>query len=119
MLVSVRVFSMFYSVTMSISAWEDVKYRTVYILFFSEDELITRTIMRISFRERILARLTAQEISDWIPKPVQFQEWVHMGTYEDKEFIQKMWRICLQCGYVYRSDGILERFLDKMRILVL
>ena len=86
------------------TAWKDLKAKTVYILFFSEDELITRTKMRIiNFREKILHGL---------PVPVEFE------TYTDKEFIQKMWRACLRHGYVYKCDDILETYLDKIQIII-
>ena len=93
------------------TAWKDLKANTVYILFFLEDELITRTKMRITnFREKILHELTAEEKEKWIPVPVEFE------TYT--EFIQKMWRTCLRHGYLYKCDNILETHLDKIQIII-
>ena len=79
------------------TTWKNLRAKTVFILFFSEDELITRTKMRIiNFKEKILHGLTVEEVEKWIPVPMEF------GTYTDKEFVQKnvavmpSSRVCLQ-----------------------
>ena len=95
------------------TTWKDIRARTVHILFFLEDELITRVRMRLAnFKEKILHALTAKEGEKWIPTPVEFE------TCTDKEFIQEIWRICLRHAYVFKCDDILGTYLDKMRILI-
>ena len=96
------------------TTWKDLRAKTVHILFFLEDELITRVRMRLSnFKEKILHELTAEEGEKWIPIPVEFE------TYTDREFIEVIWRICFRHGYVYKCDDILGTYLDKMRIITI
>ena len=75
------------------TTWKDLKAKTVHILFFLEDELITRAKMRIiNLKEKNLYERTTEEKKIWVPTPVEFE------TYTDKEFIQEIWRICFRYG---------------------
>ena len=57
---------------------------------------------------KIIRELTTEELKKWIPSFSSSEK-----TYTDKEFIEKVWRICIHYGYILENYDVTE--LDTMK----
>ena len=86
---------------------------TIDILFIQNSKPVLRVNMGCSnLYCKILSELTHEEIEKWIPN-------FHANrTFSDKEFIEKVWNLCVMHGYISKDYDILGKFLDKMEIII-
>ena len=86
---------------------------TIDILFIENDKQVARVNMGCSnLYCKILSELTDVEIRKWLPN---FRA---NRTFSDKEFIEKVWNLCVVHGYISEDYDVMGKFLDKMEIII-
>lgn len=85
---------------------------TIDVVFLAKNEVVLRINMCVTnFYCKILRELTTEELKKWI---LTFSGSEKPAT--DKEFIAKVWCICVHYGYISRDYGVAE--LGTMKLVV-
>ena len=63
---------------------------------------------------KILSELTHEEFEKW---SLNFNASEDV-TFSDKEFIEKVWNLCVVHGYISEDYDVMGKFLDKMKIII-
>ena len=72
---------------------------TIIVVFMTKNKVVLRiTIGVIDFYCKIIRELTMEELKKWIPS----------FSSTDKEFIEKVWRICVHFGYILENYDFTE-----------
>ena len=81
---------------------------TIDVVFMTKNEVVLCITMGVaSFYCKSIRELTTEELKKWIPSVSGNEK-----TYTDKEFIEKVWRICVHYGYILENYDVTE--LDSL-----
>ena len=75
----------------------------------NKNEVVLRITKGVTnFYCKIIRELIMEELKKWIPSFSGSEK-----TYTDKDFIEKVWRICVHYGYILENYDVTE--LDTMK----